>query len=303
MKLLVTRAFGYKPSQLEALESLGLELYFQQNESDTMSLSPEQIDGVVCNGLFLYHDIDGFTRLKYIQLTSAGLDRVPLEKIKERAIVLHNAGGVYSVPIAEWALCKVLDLYKATAGFASAQKACQWKKNRSLREIDGTKVAIVGAGNVGREAARRFRALGAEVTGFDIHTHPVDGFDHMRLTAELPGTVSGFDVLMLTAPLTEETYHLVGREVLSGMKPGAVLINTARGALIDEAALCEILRERSDIYAALDVFETEPLPEDSPLWKLPNVAVSPHNSFVGDGNNDRMFTVIYENLKRYLEKQ
>ena len=85
------------------------------------------------------------------------------------------------------------------------------------------------------------------------------------------------------------------------MKENAVLVNIARGALIDEQAMCEVLTARSDLFAALDVFETEPLSEDSPLWKLKNVAISPHNSFVSDGNNDRMFRVIYDNLKTFIE--
>lgn len=303
MRLLVTGAFGYRPDQLNMLESLGVDLSFQQDENGGMIVPPEEIDAVVCNGLFLHHDIDMFSRLKYIQLTSAGLDRVPVRKINDRNIVLHNARGVYSIPMAEWAVCKVLDLYKATAEFSAAQGSCRWVKNRSLREIYETKVAIVGAGSVGREVARRFHAFGAEVTGFDLYTDPVESFDRMCLIGELSKVVSQFDILILTAPLTEQTYHLVGHEIVSGLKFGAVLVNIARGALIDEVAMCGILQERSDVHAVLDVFETEPLPDDHPLWTLPNVTVSPHNSFVSNGNNERMFAVIYQNLKRFLEKQ
>ena len=106
--------------------------------------------------------------------------------------------------------------------------------------------------------------------------------------------------MILTAPLTEQTFHLVGRELLHRMKYRALLINIARGALIDEEALGNVLGEREDLKAVLDVFETEPLPVDSPLWELPNVTLSPHNSFVSDGNNDRMFALIYENLTNYI---
>lgn len=303
MKLLVTGAFDYQRDQLEALENLGIDLFFQRDESGSMTISPKEIDAVVCNGLFLHHNIDTFTRLRYIQLTSAGLERVPLKKINNRNIVLHNARGVYSIPMAEWAVCKVLDLYKGTVGFSAAQSACRWEKNRTLREINGTQVAVVGAGSVGREVAKRFHAFGADVTGFDIYTDLVEGFERIRPVGELPEAVPQFDILILTAPLTENTYHLVGYEILSALKSGAVLVNIARGALIDEAAMFVILKERSDVYAVLDVFETEPLPGDHPLWTLPNVTVSPHNSFVSEGNNKRMFTVIYENLKSYLEKR
>lgn len=304
MRLLVTGAFGYRPKQIEALKSLGIELFFLQHEQEAMTvIAPEEVDAVVCNGLFLYHDIERFTQLRYIQLTSAGLDRVPAQAINNPDIVLHNAKGVYAIPMAEWAVCKVLDIYKATAGFQATQQARAWEKGTQAARGDGTKIAIIGAGNVGSEVAKRFQVFGAEIVGFDIHTHPVEGFDRIRLIDELPGLVTEFDTLILTAPLTEQTYHLIGYDLLSDMKQGAILINIARGALIDEKAMYKILKERNDIHAALDVFEKEPLPADNPLWKLPNVTVSPHNSFVSAGNNERMFAVIYENLKKFIEKQ
>ena len=105
---------------------------------------------------------------------------------------------------------------------------------------------------------------------------------------------------MVTPPLTDQTYHLISEEILVRLKKDAILVNIARGALIDEKALYEVLVERPDVYAVLDVFEREPLADDSPLWRLPNVALSPHNSFVSDGNSERMFSVIYNNLKEYL---
>ena len=107
---------------------------------------------------------------------------------------------------------------------------------------------------------------------------------------------------MITAPLLPSTRGLISREVLLAMKQDAILVNIARGGLIDEQALCEVLTERKDLFAALDVFETEPLVEKSPLWRMDNVAISPHNSFVSNGNNARMFKVMYENLKNFIEK-
>ena len=100
--------------------------------------------------------------------------------------------------------------------------------------------------------------------------------------------------------MTDLTFHLISEEVLLHLKRDAILINIARGALIDEKALNNILKIRPDIYVVLDVFEDEPLPEDSPLWTYPNIALSPHNSFISDGNNKRLFSVIYNNLKTYL---
>ena len=163
-------------------------------------------------------------------------------------------------------------------------------------------MAVVGAGNVGQEVARRFRSMGAVTVGFDVHTNVTDGFDRMLLTSTLLEAVGEMDVVVGPAPLLPSTRGLISREVLMAMKQDAMLVNIARGAIIDQRALVEVLSERKDLFAALDVFEEEPLPEDNALWGMENVAVSPHNSFVGDGNNARMFDVIYRNLKNFVGK-
>ena len=144
--------------------------------------------------------------------------------------------------------------------------------------------------------------MGAETTGFDVHANETVGFDYMALTSTLKECIGEFDVVVITAPLLPSTQGLISREVLNSLKADAMLVNIARGGLIDESALCDCLKSRKDVYAALDVFEVEPLPSDSPLWQLENVAISPHNSFVSDGNNERMFKVIYENLKEFINR-
>lgn len=302
MNLLLTGCFKYSEIQMESLRSLGYTVYFMQQEKDELPLEAAEVDATVCNGLFLSHDIDTFSRLKLIQLTSAGFDRVPVEKIKECGIELYNARGVYSTPMAEWAVFRVLEHYKQGWFFCKEQEAGRWTKHRGLREVAGIKVAVVGAGNVGMEVAKRFQAFGAETTGFDIHTNETIGFDHMALMETFGERVCEYDIVVITAPLLPSTRGLISREVLLAMKQDAILVNIARGGLIDEQALCEVLTERKDLFAALDVFETEPLVEKSPLWRMDNVAISPHNSFVSNGNNARMFKVMYENLKNFIEK-
>lgn len=302
MNLLLTGCFKYSEGQMEALFSLGYSIYFMQYEKEVLPLDASKIDAVVCNGLFLSHNIDLFSRLKFIQLTSVGFDRVPVNKIKVRGIELYNAQGVYSTPMAEWVMFRVLEHYKQGWFFYKEQENGRWTKHRGLREVIGTKMAIVGAGNVGQEIAMRFHAFGVEITGFDVHTNETAGFDHMVLTEIFRERVGDFDIVVVTAPLLASTRGLINRKILMAMKQNATLVNIARGGLVDEQAMCEVLAERKDLFVALDVFETEPLTEDSPLWKLENVAVSPHNSFVSDGNNVRMFNVMYKNLKNFIEK-
>lgn len=287
---------------MEELRSLGYTVFFLQQEKDELPLEAAQVDATVCNGLFLSHDIDAFSRLKLIQLTSAGFDRVPVEKIKKWGIELYNARGVYSTPMAEWAVFRVLEHYKQGWFFRKEQEAGRWTKHRGLREVAGIKVAVVGAGNVGQEVAKRFQAFGAETTGFDIHTNETVGFDHMALTETLRECVGEYDVVVVTAPLLPSTRGLINREILMAMQQDAVLVNIARGGLIEQQVMYEVLSERKDLFAALDVFEDEPLTADNPLWKLENVAVSPHNSFVSNGNNKRMFAVMYQNLKKFIRR-
>ncbi len=300
MNLLLTGCFCYTEEQKEILSTLGYTIYFMQQEAGALPLAAADVDAVVCNGLFLHHHIDDFKRLKFIQLTSAGFDRVPVDRIKENGIVLMNARGVYSTPMAEWAVFRVLEHYKQGWFFRREQENGRWTKHRGLSELKGAKVAVIGAGNVGQEVAKRFQAFGSIVTGFDIHTNDTAYFDEMVLTTRFIECSGEYDVVIVTAPLLSSTYHLLSKDVLLNLKEGAVLVNIARGALIDENALCEVLLLRGDLFAALDVFESEPLPAESPLWKLDNVAISPHNSFVSDGNHERMFDVIFQNLKNHI---
>lgn len=302
MNLLLTGCFRYTDRHIEDLSALGYRIHFIQYEEDPLPIDPSEIDVVVCNGLFLHHDIDQFSRLKFIQLTSAGVDRVPVGKIKERGIRLCNARGVYSIPMAEWALFRVLEHFKSGWSFKDKQGKRLWDKDRGLREICGSKVAVVGAGNVGQEVAMRFQALGAETTGFDIHTNDTVGFHNMALTETLHDKIGDFDILILTAPLLPSTRGLVDRRILEAMKGDSVIVNIARGPLIDEPSLIDVLSKRKDIFAALDVFEEEPLNIDSPLWEMGNIAISPHNSFVGNGNSRRMFSVIHDNLKTFVSQ-
>lgn len=301
--ILLTGAFNYSEGQIKALENLGCEIVFVQNESDNLPNEAFDAELIVCNGLFLHHCIDNFKSLRFIQLTSAGFDRVPLDDIKQRGISIYNARGVYSIPMAEWTVFRVLEHYKQGLFFSEMQREKSWTKNRSLREIFGKQVAVVGAGNVGQEVAKRFQAFGAITTGFDIHENAVVGFDEMCLVSTLCYKIAVYDIVVVTAPLLPSTKGLISREILLTMKSGAILVNIARGGLIDESAMCEVLADRKDIYAALDVFEEEPLSENSPLWEFDNVALSPHNSFVSDGNNMRMFDVIYNNVKNYINQQ
>lgn len=296
MKLLVTGTWKSAREQLNSLKTLGHDVTFMQNESESLPLNASEVEGVICNGLFLFHDIDEFTSLKFIQLTSAGLDRVPMDKITERGIKIFNARGVYSVPMAEYALWGVLSLYKKARFFEGNRLEKKWDKCREIFELFGKIVAIIGCGNVGLECAKRFKAFGANMLGVDLNEREDETFGKVYPIEKIDEVLSVADVVVLTLPLTSQTKGLFGRDRFAVMKEGSVLVNIARGQIVDENELIKALKQRL-FGAVLDVFESEPLEKTSELWNLENVILTPHNSFVGENNEKRLTKVILENLK------
>lgn len=294
MNVLVTGAFQLNSKELAELEAAGHRVFVHPDERIPVE-QPERYEAVVCNGLFLYNPIERFTNLRLIQLTSAGLDRVPLDYVRAHGIELHNAAGVYSVPMAEFAVCGILQLYKQSRFFAANQARHKWEKHRGLLELSGKRVCILGCGDVGREIAKRLKAFGCHVTGVNRTVRVLPDFDAVLPLDALPDAAAVCDILICCIALTLETRGIVSKEIFGCLSSGAIFVNVARGALADETAMTAWLQ--SGGHAVLDVFEEEPLPETSPLWDMENVLLTPHNSFVGDGNRMRLWETIKENLK------
>lgn len=293
MNVLVTGAFQLNSEELAALESAGHKVFTRPDERAPVE-QPERYEAVVCNGLFLYNPIERFTNLRLIQLTSAGLDRVPLDYIRTHDIELHNAAGVYSIPMAEFAVCGILQLYKQSRFFAANQAQHKWEKHRGLLELSGKRACILGCGDVGREIAKRLKAFGCHVTGVNRTVRVLPDFDAVLPLDKLAETAAACDILVCCIALTPKTRGIVSEEIFDCLHDGAVFVNVARGALSDEAALTKWLQ--SGGHAVLDVFEEEPLLETSPLWDMENVLLTPHNSFVGEGNRTRLWKCIQEAL-------
>lgn len=294
MNLLITGAWTGAKDYIEQIENEGHAVVFMQYEKDDLPCAYEWVEGIICNGLFLTHSIEKFVNLKYIQLTSAGFDRVPMEYVAEHNIEIHNARGVYSIPMAEFAVAGVLQLYKKMDFFRESQKKHEWNKHRGCLELFEKTVCVVGCGSVGTECAKRFSAFGCHVVGVDLYPREDVYYENMVHLNELDSVLPRTDVLILTLPLTEETMHLMNAEKFALLKEGAVLVNIARGAVVDSEALIENVDKLGG--AVLDVFEEEPLDASSSLWDMENVIVTPHNSFVGDNNQSRLRDVIMNNL-------
>lgn len=295
MNLLITGAWQSAHEYIPELKSFGHTVMFMQQEKDELPCDYDWPEGIICNGLFLHHSIELFHSLKYIQLTSVGFDRVSMGYVQQHGIDIYNAQGVYSTPMAEFAVAGVLQIYKQSRFFFKKQKDHSWEKHRSLLELEGKQICIVGCGSVGTECAKRFQAFGCEIIGIDLFPRENLCFTHVLNLNMLASVLPQIDVLVLTLPLTKETEHLINDKMLRLMKKGAVLVNIARGAIVDSEALVKHLYKLNG--AVLDVFEEEPLSPNSILWDMDNVIITPHNSFVGNNNGKRLNKVILKNLE------
>ena len=294
MNILFTGAFEPSAEEKALIEQAGHKVFFHRDER-VMPESPSLYQAAVCNNLFLFNSIEPFVNLRRVQLTSAGLDRIPAGQIRKRGIELFSACGVYSKPMAEFAVSAVLDFYKQSRFFAENQKRRKWEKHRTLTELFQKKVCILGCGDVGKETAKLFKAFGCHITGVNRTERTLENFDEILPLEKLSSAASDCDILISCIALTEQTQKLINKSVFDALKSNAVFVNISRGAVADEFALVEWLLHGG--RAALDVFENEPLDEDSPLWCMKNVILTPHNSFIGENNHRRMFDLIVKNLE------
>ena len=301
-KILLTGAYSCTSAEMDKLRALGCEIDFIQQEAEVLT-APEAYDAVICNNLFAHHDISQFLNLKYIQLTSAGFDRAPMDYIQEKGITIKNARGVYSIPIAEHVVMFALELMRNSRFFYENQKNRIWSKHRNLTELHNKVAVIAGCGSIGLEVAKRFQAFGIKNIGVDILPVASKFLAECRDISELHKVAQEADIVVSTMPLTSETKYIFNASFFERMKNTAIFINVSRGGLVDEDALVAALKTQKIGGAALDVFETEPLQEDDSIWNVENLIITPHNSFVGDGNSQRLFDVIYGNLQQWLRLQ
>lgn len=301
MKLLITPALKLTEEQCEILREKH-ELFFLDDEripvdEQQIGFDLKEIEGIVCNFFFVKNSLNVLPNLRYIQLTSAGLDRVPVNEIREKKIELHSIGDVYAIPMSEWAVGKVLEIMKCSRFFSNNQAEKKWEKNRTIRELYQAKATILGFGNVGKNIAKRLKGFDVEITAVDIVEIKSDMVDFFCYLDQLKEAVKKADIIFITLPLVEETYHLINGRIMDAMKEDAIIINVARGKLIDEEQLIDRMKRGKFSGAALDVFETEPLEKESELWNFERMIITPHNSFVGNGNQERIFKRVLENLR------
>ncbi|TVZ05981.1 D-2-hydroxyacid dehydrogenase [Trebonia kvetii] len=243
--------------------------------------------------------------LRWIQATSAGIggfmQRTGLDK---SGLTVTTAGGIHSVPLAEFALTGALYFTKGIPELRQRQQARHWERY-TTRQLAGQRALVVGLGGMGRQVVATFAALGVAVTGLgrDGGRYDVPGLSRLIYRDELDAALTDTDILILCCPLTPETEGLIGRAQLDRLPPHAVLVNIARGQVVDQDALIDALANGRLGGACLDVFTKEPLPADSPLWGMDNVLVSPHSASTVATENERLTDLFLDNLKRFQAGQ
>ena len=246
-------------------------------------------------------------KLKWLHSTAAGVGQLMYPALRESGVVLTNASGVHTIPMAEHILGMLVALARRFHTAFRHQLRSHWAQQEIWddqlrpRELQGQTLLLVGFGAIGREVARRVKPLGMRIWAVTRS----GGGDTSLADRFLPASALGdvlheADYVILAAPETPETHHLIGAAELQAMKPTAFLINVARGSLVDEAALVETLRRRAIAGAALDVTDEEPLPPEHPLWTLENVIITPHISAVSEFLWDRQTELLLENLERWF---
>lgn len=236
-------------------------------------------------------------KLRWLHSYSAGVDHWVFQKVREKGVRLTNSSGAAAVPIAHTVMLYLLALSRDLAGFLDAQRRHAWEP-RAVADLQGQVLGVVGLGPIGLEVARLGGAFGMRVIGLRRAARgdePCETWPLSRLDDLLPLA----DHLVLALPLTAETRHLIDARALARLKPSATLVNVGRGELVDEPALAAALHDGRLAGAGLDVFETEPLPAESPLWDQPRVIVTPHSAGTNPGNDERATAIFLDNLRRW----
>lgn len=241
--------------------------------------------------------------LRWLQGIGAGVDQFAVAGVAREKTVVSNASGVSAGSMSEFVIGRLLQIWKRFPETEQHQRAHQYVRTYG-RSFVGSVVGIVGMGSIGRALALRAKAMGVKVLGLK-RSGAKPGPDS-ELADKLYGPeglhdmLAECDAVVVAAPASPETHHLINDKALAAMKPGCVLVNVARGSLVDTPALLDALASGQISAAALDVFEEEPLPESSPLWDTPNIYISAHSSVSVDRYIDDVFDLFEENLRRYV---
>lgn len=309
---IVVCAYQFSEASLERLhEAAGTEVVSVAKGEDFVARLPEA--EVVCSYWMPRSWRERATRLRWLQGAGAGVDGLRPTGIldPEHGIIVTTASGIHANVIGEYVLCSMLMFNRHWPEMVRLQDQHTWPRstgwyNLEGHELDGATIGVIGLGQIGRRVAQLAHAFGMRVLairrGARVGESDPD-VDQLYDTGQLHELLGQSDYVVLSVPLTPETEQMIGEAELRAMKPTAYLVNIARGRVIDEAALIRALQEHWIAGAGLDVAGQEPLPEDSPLYSLPNVILTPHISGVTTHYEERLTALFADNLRRYRSGQ
>jgi D-2-hydroxyacid dehydrogenase (NADP+) len=298
-------------------DSTGIDFPFEALAGELADVGPEivPVDGVeggddaaavdpaTCDAFVTFTHQPGLLEYDpaWVHTTQAGVDGFPLEEYESRGTVLTNSTGLHGDSVGDTTLGLMLALARRIHEFVANQRERRWQFPEwdAAFTLPGEEVCVVGLGTVGSAVAERCDALGMDVSGIRRSSEPVEGVDTLYTPEELDTAIEDARFVVLCVPLTDDTRGMVGRRELERMGENSHLVNVARGAVVDEDALVDALREGVIAGAALDVFETEPLPEDSPLWGMEDVIVTPHAAVANREFYRGIADLIRENVRRF----
>lgn len=257
-------------------------------------------DADVIFGMYTEEIIRAAERVSWIQTTSAGMDMLmDIPGVREGQFKLSNASGLHALQVAEHAWALTSALFRGLHVYIRNQLECEWK-GAPIQDLYGATAGIVGFGGIGRRYARLASGFDMRILALDVQQPEIpDYVDALWGTDRLEALLSTSDVVFIACPYTPQTEKLIDAHAFCLMKKSAFLVNTARGPIVDEAALIDALRSGEIAGAGLDVFENEPLPATSPLWQMENVIITTHSAGVSSYRPERTVDFFCENLKRF----
>lgn len=277
--------------------------------SDFDALSYQIVDADIMVGFSLRGDqFARAKKLRWIHSTAAAVHQLMSPELKSSNVLLTNARSVHAPVVAEHVIAVMFALAKRLPSALRYQQQRKWAQNEIYnehpQELAGSTLLLLGLGSIGREVLTRTKALGMRVLAVRQHSqHGGESADAVFGPNDLKRALADADFVVLAAPLTSATEHIMNAESLAAMKTSAFLVNVSRGPLIDDAALIAALRNRQIAGAALDVFAEEPLPENSPYWQLENCLITPHTAAVTSKLWERHYALLSENLRRFFASQ
>lgn len=306
MKLVILEPLGVEQEKLLALaeekltDRVEIEAYDTRvTDADALAERAKDADIVVLSNLpFRREVMERCPNLKMISVAFTGVDHVDMDYCREKGILVSNCAGYSNTAVSELVFGLALSLYRRIIECDRAVRAGKDKTGLVGLELAGKTFGIIGMGAIGTRTAQLAKAFGCRVLGFNRSPKQVEGVRMVKLDELLRES----DIVSLHVPLTEQTRGMIGKREIGLMKPSAILINTARGPVVDSAALAAALKEGRLAGAAVDVYETEPpIPQDHPLLSAPHVAATPHVAFATKEALYQRAVIVFDNVAGYLD--